>query len=47
MAELRDRINEDMKLKGYSPATRRNYLIYCRKFVVFFGKSRRGVPPGS
>ena len=39
MAELRDRMNEDMKLKGYSPATRRNYLIYCRKFVAFFGKS--------
>jgi len=30
---------QDLTLKGVSPATRRNYLLYCRKFAAFFMRS--------
>jgi site-specific recombinase XerD len=33
MAHLHDRMEQDMILRNLSPATRRNYLLYCRKFV--------------
>jgi len=33
MGQLRDRMEQDLILRGLSPATRRNYLLYCRKFV--------------
>jgi site-specific recombinase XerD len=36
---LRDRMEEDLKLKGLSPSTRRNYLLYCRKFAVHYRRS--------
>ncbi len=39
MGKLRDRMEQDMILKKLSPATRRNYLIYCRKFALHFGRS--------
>ncbi len=38
MGQLRDRMEEDLKLRGLSPATRRNYLLYCRKFVAHYGR---------
>jgi site-specific recombinase XerD len=39
MGQLRDRMEQDLKLKGLSPATIRNYLLYCRKFAAFFMRS--------
>src|SRR5262249_30575355 len=39
MGKLRDRMEQDLKLKGVSPATIRNYLLYCRKFAAFFMRS--------
>jgi integrase/recombinase XerD len=39
MGRLRDRMAEDLRLRNFSPATRRNYLIYARKFVAFFMRS--------
>jgi len=30
---------QDLKLKGVSPATIRNYLLYCRKYAAFFMRS--------
>ena len=38
MGQLRDRMEEDLNLRGLSPATRRNYLLYCRKFVAHYGR---------
>ena len=35
MGQLRDRMEQDLKLKGVSPATIRNYLLYCRKVAAF------------
>src|SRR5262245_66051305 len=39
MSQLRDRMEQDLTLKGLSPATIRNYLLYCRKFAAFFMRS--------
>jgi integrase/recombinase XerD len=39
MGQLRDRMEQDLKLKGVSPATIRNYLLYGRKFAGFFMRS--------
>jgi integrase/recombinase XerD len=39
MGQLRDRMEQDLKLRGLSPATIRNYLLYCRKFAGFFMRS--------
>jgi integrase/recombinase XerD len=39
MGQLRDRMEQDLKLRGLSPATRRNYLLYCRRFAAFFMRS--------
>lgn len=39
MGHLRDRMAQDLILRGFSPATQRNYLLYCRKFAAFFGRS--------
>ena len=36
MGQLRDRMEQDLKLKGVRPATIRNYLLYARKFAGFF-----------
>ena len=36
MGQLRDRMEQDLKLKGLSPATIRNYLLECRKFAGFY-----------
>ena len=32
-------MEQDLKLRGLSPATRRNYLLYCRRFAAFFMRS--------
>ena len=39
MGQLRDRMEQDLILRGLRPATRRNYLLYCRKFAAFFHRS--------
>ena len=39
MGQLRARMEQDLKLKGFSPATIRNYLLYCRKFAAFYMRS--------
>jgi integrase/recombinase XerD len=39
MGQLRDRMEQDLKLRGLSPATIRNYLLYCRKLAAFFMRS--------
>jgi site-specific recombinase XerD len=39
MGQLHDRMAEDLVLRNLSPATRRNYLLYCRKFTAFCGRS--------
>ena len=39
MGHLRDRMEQDLILRQLSPATRRNYLLYCRKFAAHYGRS--------
>ena len=39
MGQLRDRMEQDLKLRRLSPCTQRNYLLYCRKFAAFFMRS--------
>jgi hypothetical protein len=34
MGQLRDRMEQDLKLRGVSPATIDNYLLYARKFAA-------------
>jgi integrase/recombinase XerD len=36
MGQLRDRMEQDLILRRFSPATRRNYLLYCRKFAEHY-----------
>jgi len=39
MGQLRDRMEQDLILRRLSPATRRNYLLYCRKFAAHYGRN--------
>jgi integrase/recombinase XerD len=39
MGHLRDRMEQDLILRRLSPATRRNYLLYCRQFAAHYGRS--------
>ena len=39
MGQIRDRMEQDLKLAGYSPSTRKIYLIYARKFVAHYMRS--------
>jgi integrase/recombinase XerD len=39
MGQLHDRMAQDLVLRNFSPATRRNYLLYCRKFAAFARRS--------
>ena len=39
MGQLRDRMEQDLILKKLSPATRTNYLLYCRKFAAHYRRS--------
>ncbi len=39
MGQLRDRMEQDLILRRLSPATRRNYLLYSRKFVAHYRRN--------
>lgn len=39
MGQRHDRMEQDLILKQLAPATRRNYLLYCRKFAAHCGRS--------
>jgi integrase/recombinase XerD len=39
MGQLQTRMEQDLILKNLSPATRRNYLLYGRKFAAHFRRS--------
>lgn len=39
MGQLHDRMEQDLILKGFSPATRRNYLLYARRLAVYYRRS--------
>ena len=39
MGQLCDRMQEDLKLGGYSASTRRIYLLYARMFAKFHMRS--------
>jgi integrase/recombinase XerD len=39
MAQLHDRMERDLILKRFSPSTRRNYLLYCRRFAAHYRRS--------
>lgn len=39
MGKLRDRMIQDLRLAGYSPSTRRIYLLYATKFAQHFRRS--------
>ena len=39
MGQLHDRMEQDLILRGLRPTTRRNYLLYCRKFAQHFHRS--------
>src|SRR5207247_7392473 len=39
MTPLRQRMTEDMQLRGLAPATQQAYLRYVEQLVVFVGKS--------
>ena len=39
MGQLCDRMEADLKIGGYSPITRKIYLLYARKFAAHFMRS--------
>jgi site-specific recombinase XerD len=39
MGQLRDKMEADLKIGGYSPSTRKIYLLYARSFVAYFRRS--------
>ena len=39
MGQLRDRMETDLKLGGYSPSTQNIYLLYARRFAEHFMRS--------
>ena len=39
MGELRDTMEADLKIAGYSPSTRKIYLLYARQFARFHMRS--------
>lgn len=39
MGQLHDRMEQDLVLKGFSPATRRNYLLYARRLAIHYWRS--------
>jgi hypothetical protein len=47
MGQLRDRMEQDLKLRGLSPATSRNYLLYCRHRLTFLAFRKRLRPHAS
>jgi integrase/recombinase XerD len=43
VGQLRDRMEQDLILRRLSPSTRRNYLLYCRKFAAHYRRPPEGV----
>ena len=43
MGLLHERMAEDLRLRGLSPSTGSNYLLYCRKFAAFYMR-HGGIP---
>ncbi len=41
MGQLRDRMEEDLVLKGYRPSTRKIYLLYARRLAAHYRRSPR------
>jgi len=39
MGQLRDQMEADLKIGGYSPSTQKIYLLYARKFAAHFMRS--------
>jgi integrase/recombinase XerD len=39
MGQIRDRMEADLKLKGFALTTRKEYLLRARHFVAYFGRS--------
>lgn len=39
MGQLRDRMEADLKIAGYSPSTQKAYLFWARKFAAYFMRS--------
>ena len=39
MGDLRNRMEQDLILRNLSPSTRRNYLLYCRRFAAHYWRS--------
>src|SRR5262245_48525764 len=39
MGQLQERMAEDLRLRNFSPATCRNYLLYARAFAAFYWRS--------
>lgn len=39
MGKLRDRMEQDLVLRGLAPSTRKIYLLYCRKFAAHYRRS--------
>ena len=39
MGQLQERMAEDLRLRNFSPATCRNYLLYARRFAQFHRRS--------
>ena len=39
MGQLRDRMAQDLILRGLAPTTCKTYLLYCRKFAAHFRRS--------
>jgi len=39
MGKIRDRMDEDLRLRNYSPSTRRNYLMCCAHFAKHHWRS--------
>lgn len=39
MGQLRDRMQADLKIGGYSPSTQKVYLLYARQFAAHFMRS--------
>jgi site-specific recombinase XerD len=39
MGQLQNRMAEDLRLRNFSPATSRNYLLYARAFAAFHRRS--------
>ena len=39
MGQLRDRMAQDLILRGLAPTTSKTYLLYCRKFAAHYRRS--------